>query len=63
MRLSPLACRPPPPLAAAVVAQEVIVVVLDVGPQMSENLAHVRKSLFLLAESKVRRGAEEGGTR
>lgn len=27
---------------------------LDVGPQMSEYLVHVRKSLFLLAESKVR---------
>jgi hypothetical protein len=39
----------------ALLAQEVIVVVLDVGPQMSDKLAHVRKSLFLLAESKVRK--------
>jgi hypothetical protein len=29
-------------------------VMLDVGPQMSDHLVHVRKSLFLLAESKVR---------
>lgn len=28
-------------------------VMLDVGPQMSNHLVHVRKSLFLLAESKV----------
>jgi hypothetical protein len=34
-------------------SQEVIVVMLDVGPQMSDHLVHVRKSLFLLAESKV----------
>jgi len=41
----------PPPLPPRM--QEVIIVVLDVGPQMSEHLVHVRKSLFLLAESKV----------
>lgn len=28
-------------------------VMVDVGPQMSEHLVHLRKSLFLLAESKV----------
>lgn len=35
--------------------QEVLVVMVDVGPQMSEHLVHLRKSMFLLAESKVRR--------
>jgi hypothetical protein len=35
--------------------QEVLVVMVDVGPQMSEHLVHLRKSLFLLAESKVRK--------
>lgn len=54
----PLRTSTPPPeakQAVALLAQEVIVVVLDVRPQMSDKLAHVRKSLFLLAESKVRK--------
>lgn len=37
----------------AVRPKEVLVVMLDVGPQLSEHLVHLRKSLFLLAESKL----------
>jgi hypothetical protein len=32
------------------------VLVVDVGPHMAEHLVHLRKGLFLLAESKVRVG-------
>lgn len=52
----PIAPPPSRPLSCAVCMlcrQDVIIVVLDVGPQMSDHLVHVRKSLFLLAESKV----------
>jgi hypothetical protein len=51
----PLPLPLPPKQTVSLLVQEVIVVVLDVGPQMSDKLAHVRKSLFLLAESKVRK--------
>lgn len=50
---APSASHPPPSTPAPRIVQEVIIVVLDVGPQMSDHLEHVRKSLFLLAESKV----------
>jgi hypothetical protein len=38
----------------ACVLQEAAVIVLDVGPHMANHLPALRKSVFLLAESKVR---------
>jgi hypothetical protein len=35
--------------------QEAAVIVLDVGPHMANYLPALRKSVFLLAESKVHR--------
>jgi hypothetical protein len=34
--------------------QDVLIVLVDVGPQMEQHLPHLRRALFLLAESKVR---------
>lgn len=36
--------------------------ILDVGPNMEHHLQHVRKSLFLLAQSKVRAQSVAGGS-
>jgi hypothetical protein len=40
--------------------QEAAVVVLDVGPHMANYLPALRKSVFLLAESKVHRWLRHG---